>query len=111
MQNKPRSRTDVQWVISSVSLAVTLGLWGLFVGHEKRGAGVAGQVAFASQPEQVVVTQTQPQLLVPGQVLLFGGTAPQTQQTVTTQTITQTRTRHGGGGGGGAVTSTGSSKP
>ncbi len=115
MQNKPRSRTDVQWVISSISLAVTLGLWALFVGNEKRGAGVAAQVAFTSPPDQVIVTQTQtqPQLLAPGQVLLFGGTAPQTQQTVTTQTITQTRSRRGGGGGGGggAVTSTGSSKP
>ncbi len=109
MQNKPRGRTDVQWVISSVSLAVTLGLWGLFVGHEKRGAGVAAQVAFTAPPDQVIVTQTQPQLLAPGQVLLFGGTAPQAQQTVTTQTITQTRTHRGGGGG--AVTSTGSSRP
>ncbi len=109
MQNKPRSRTDVQWVISSVSLAVTLGLWGLFVGHEKRGAGVAAQVAFAPQTDQVIVTQTQPQLLAPGQVLLFGGTAPQTQQTVITQTVTQGRSRHGGGGGGSV--STGSSHP
>jgi hypothetical protein len=108
MQNKPRSRTDVQWVISSVSLAVTLGLWGLFVGHEKRGAAVAGQVAFTPpQTDQVVVTQ--PQLLAPGQVLLFGGTAPQTQQTVVTQTSGQNRSRRGGGGG--PVTSTHSSRP
>ncbi len=113
MQNKPRSRTDVQWVISSVSLAVTLGLWGLFVGREKQGAGVAGQVAFTSpQTDQVVVTQAQPQLLAPGQVLLFGGTAPQAQQTTVTQTITTSRTRRGGGGGGGGpVTTTHSSHP
>src|SRR5512138_4025267 len=105
MQNKPRSRTDVQWVISSVSLAVTLGLWGLFAGHEKKGAGVVGQVATDPQTDQQVIV-TQPQMLVPGQVLLFGGTAPQPaqqQQTV----VTRTRTKHGSG----ATASTGSSKP
>src|SRR5512143_1745395 len=107
MQSKPHNRTDVHWVISSVSLALTLGLWSLFVSQEKRGAGVAGQADVAPQTtDQVVITQ--PQMLVPGQVLLFGGTAPQPQQQVT---VTQTRTKHRGGGGGGATTSTGSSKP
>jgi hypothetical protein len=109
MQNKARTRTDVQWVISSVSLAVTLGLWGLFTGHEKGTAGVAGQVEMpAALQEQVIVPQ--PQTLAPGQVLLFGGTAPQPQQ----PQIVVSQPRHkggGGGGGGGAVTSTGSSRP
>jgi hypothetical protein len=107
MQNKSRSRTDVQWVISSVSLAVTLGLWGLFAGHEKRGAGVVADAALTLPTDQPVVV-TQPQMLAPGQVLLFGGTAPQpqVQQQVT---VTQGRSKHRGGGG--ATTSTGSSKP
>lgn len=108
MQSKPHNRTDVHWVISSVSLALTLGLWSLFVSQEKRGAGVAGQADVAPQTTDQQVVVTQPQMLVPGQVLLFGGTAPQPQQQIT---VTQTRTKHRGGGGGGATTSTGSSKP
>jgi hypothetical protein len=110
MQTKVHTRADVQWVISSVSLAVTLGLWGLFTSHEKSTAGVAGQVEMPAPQEQVIVPQ--PQALAPGQVLLFGGTAPQPQQP---QQIVVSQPRHkgggGGGGGGGAVTSTGSSKP
>src|SRR5512140_1088928 len=96
MQNKTRNRTDVQWVISSVSLAVTLGLWGLFAGHEKKGAGVVGQVAFDQPADQQVVV-SQPQMLAPGQVLLFSGTAPQpqSQQQVV---VTQSRSKHRGGG-------------
>jgi hypothetical protein len=109
MQNKSRTRTDVQWIVSSVSLAVTLGLWGLFAGHEKKGVGVTGQVAITPPTEQVVVSQPQQPGLVPGQVLLFGGTAPQPQQTVV---ITRTRSKGGGGGGGGGpAASTHSSHP
>src|SRR5512146_2431453 len=99
MQNKVRSRTDVQWVVSSVSLAVTMGLWGLFASQEKKGAGVAAEAVIAPPPqEQVLVPQ--PQMLAPGQVLLFGGTAPQPQvqqQVIVTQS--QGRTKRGGGGG------------
>lgn len=106
MQNKPRNRTDVQWVISSVSLAVTVGLWGLFAGHEKKGAGVTADVALTPPTDQQVVV-SQPQMLAPGQVLLFGGTAPQppVQQVI----VSQGRSKHRGGGG--ATTSTGSSRP
>lgn len=111
MQNKNKSRHDAQWIISSISLALTFGLWGTFASQEKRGASVSGQVNIAPPPDQQVVV-SQPALLVPGQKILFGGTAPQPQQQVT---ITKT-TRHrgdggGGGGGGGGATSTGSSKP
>ena len=96
MQNKPKSRTDVQWVISSLSLAVTVGLWGLFASSEKRGAGVAGQVVVPPQPQQTdQVVVSQPAGLLPGQKLLFGGTAPQPSQVIVT-------TRSHGGGGGGA---------
>lgn len=113
MQNKSRTRTDVQWIISSVSLAVTLGLWGLLSSGQKKVAGVAGEVQVAPPPDQVVVTATQTQTLLPGQVLLFGGTSPQPAQTivktVTTNSGGSTK-RHGGGGGGGAA-STGSSRP
>jgi hypothetical protein len=119
MQNKPKSRTDVQWVISSVSLAATVGMWGLFASADKQGAGVSGQANLvqptADPPQQVVVSQ-QPQALLPGQVLLFGGTAPQpSQSAITTITGTTNNTspnvKHRSGGGGKPVTSTGSSKP
>ena len=110
MQNKSKTRTDVQWVISSISLAATVGLWSLFTASEKKGAGVVSQVALAPTPEQVVVSQ--PQTLLPGQVLLLAGTtaSPQAQPTTV---ITRTRRGGGGGGGGGSKPSghTGSSKP
>ncbi len=115
MQNKPKSRTDVQWILSSLSLAVTLGLWGLFASADKKGAGVSGQadlVQPTAEPQQVIITQ-QSQMLLPGQVLLFDGTAPQPQQPTVVTTVS------GSGGGGhrsggsrsGAVTSTHSSHP
>ena len=101
--NKPRTHTDVQWIISSLSLAATLGLWGLFASSEKQGAGVSSQVTFQDPPtqQQVVITQ-QPPMLQPGQVLLLGGNVPQpTQSTVTTTITTSSRGGGGGGGGGG----------
>ena len=111
IQRKSRTRTDIQWIISSVSLAVTLGLWGLLASGQKKGAGVAGEVQVVAPPDQVVVTQSQAQTLLPGQVLLFSGTAPQTSQTSqTTQTVVTSKRRNKGGGGGGA-TSTHSSHP
>ena len=50
MQNKSKSRSDVQWVISSISLAATLGLWGLFASADKKGAGVSGQATLVQPP-------------------------------------------------------------
>ncbi len=113
MQNKSRARTDVQWILSSLSLAVTLGLWGMFASGAKKGAAVSAQVTLVSPPNQVILTQPQAQTLLPGQVLLLGGTAPQSP-TTTTQTVVTSQPRHhgGGGGGGGApAASTGSSHP
>lgn len=109
MQNKSKSRTDVQWIISSISLAITLGLWALFASAEKRTAGVSGQVTLVSSPtdQQVLVTQQAPMLL-PGQVLLFGGTAPQASQQTVITTAGGTVRRHSGGGN--PPPSTGSSK-
>lgn len=118
MQNKSRSRTDIQWVIASVSMAVTLGLWGLIASAQKKVEGVTGEVQIVPPPDQVVTTTTnQPQTLLPGQVLLLGGTLPQpaqptqTSQTAVTTTSTRVRRGGGGGGGGGPAASTHSSHP
>jgi hypothetical protein len=117
MHNKPRNWTDVKLIISSFSIAITLGVWGLFASHEKSGTGVAGEAAVSPQPD-TLVSSPSPALL-PGQILLFGGTnLPSVSQLQTqvqaqpTQTVI-VRKKHGGkgggGGGGGAVTSSGSS--
>lgn len=110
--SKSRARTDVQWIISSVSIAITLGLWGLFASDAKKVAGVAAQVTIAP-PDQAVATQPQVQTLLPGQVLLFEGTAPQPQvQPAQPQTIAPAKPRHkSGGGSSGPAASTGSSHP
>ena len=111
--SKSRVRTDVQWILSSLSVAITLGLWGLFASDAKKVAGVASQVTIVPPPDPIVVTQPQPQAqtLLPGQVLLFGGTSPQPQaQVAQPQTVVTSRPRHKSGGGGPAA-STGSSHP
>ncbi|MBI1794929.1 MAG: hypothetical protein HYR70_12185 [Chloroflexi bacterium] len=100
MQNKTSSKnwTDIQLIISSIAIALTLGLWSLFASPAKKNSGVSGQVVVPPQPDTTTVAQPQ---LAPGQKILFGGTAPQPQVIVKT-------TRKGGGG---AVTTTSSSRP
>ncbi len=110
--SKSRARTDVQWILSSLSVAITVGLWGLFASDAKKVAGVAGQVTIAPPPDQVVVIQPQPQTLLPGQVLLLGGTVPQPQaQLGQPQIVVTTKPRHKGGSSGSPAASTGSSHP
>ncbi len=118
MHNKPRNWTDVKLILSSFSIAITLGVWGLFASHEKSGTGVAGEAAISPQSDTLVPASSP--ALLPGQILLFGGTnlpavsQLQTQvQAQPTQTVI-VRKKHGGkggggGGGGGAATSSGSS--
>jgi hypothetical protein len=133
MHNKPRNWTDVKLIISSFSIAITLGVWGLFASHEKSGSGVSGVAAVGSQQPDMLVstnnTTTSPGLLLPGQKLLFGTnlqSATQLQSQLLTQPQVQAqptpaivvRKKHGGngnggggGGGGGSVTSSHSSHP
>jgi hypothetical protein len=107
MHNKSKNWTDIQWIISSFSIAITLGLWGTFASHEKSGASVSGQVVVPTQTDQIVTSTTT--LLLPGQKLLFGGSAPLVQSQTQTQPQIQpqppqvivTARKHGGGGGGG----------
>ncbi len=102
MQNKSKSWTDVQMLISSISIAVTLGFWGLLAARNKVGASVAGQAMMPAQPDPV---SSNPPTLLPGQTLYFSGTAPQLQQPQPAQQppqpVTTRRSRSGGGGGGG----------
>ena len=118
MHNKSKSWTDVQLIISSFSIAITLGFWGIFASREKPVVGVSGQASFPQQPD-ALVSSPAPALL-PGQKLLFSGTSPQIltqvqpQATVQPQQIIVPARKHGGkggGGGGNPNAGTGSSHP
>ena len=109
-----RSWTDIQIAIMTVSMAFVLGLWNLFAGPDRETALRKATEAQASQPEPIVppptpepvISATVVPLPEPGEKIMLGGTAPQTQ------VIIQARRGGGGGsggGGGGPVTSTSSS--
>ena len=109
MANKPSPRKwkDLQVMIATGSMALTLAFWNLFAGPDREAAVKRTQEKAALLPQpstqtagQVVEVQpVGPGAALPAGPILLGGTAPQTQIIVQT----------GGGGGGGAVTSTGSS--
>ena len=119
MNNKSKNWTDVQLIISSISVALTIGFWGFFASREKFGAGVTSEVTIPTQPDAFV--STAPAGLLPGQKLIFSGISPQTLSQLQTQTAAKPQQiiiavkKHGGGGGGGggggAHASTGSSHP
>lgn len=109
MANKTRSWTDVELIISSISIALTLGFWGLFASRQKVGANVVGQVALISPSGEPPAASTTavPPTLVPGQTFFFGAATQPPPLTLASQP--QPRRRGGGGGGGGGGPSTGSS--
>ena len=111
-----RSWVDIQLAIMTISMASVLVLWNLFAGPDRQTALRKAAEAQTSQPEPVVapptpdtpvVSATAVPLSEPGQKILLGGAAPQTQ------IIVQAKRNVGGGGGGGggsgSVTSTSSS--
>lgn len=105
MQGKTRSWADVQLIISSISIAVTLGFWGLMTSREKNSAAVRGEATIAAASAS---TSSSVQMLLPGQVLYLGGAPAPAPAPV----MNQRKHRRGGGdggGGGGAAASTGSS--
>ncbi len=109
MANKSRNWTDVELIISSISIALTLGFWGLFASRQKVGANVVGQVSLVSpsgDPPAAATTTAVPMTLVPGQTFFFGAATQQAPMALAPQP--QPR-RRGGGGGGGGGPSTGSS--
>jgi len=106
MPNKSKSWTDVQLIISSFSIALTLGFWGLFASRDKSGTGVTGEVIIPTQPDSVASSPSP--ALLPGQKLLFSGTniqaltQPQAPTQASPKQIIVTVKKHGGGGGGGS---------
>jgi hypothetical protein len=102
MNRKSRNWADVQLIISSVSIALTLGLWSLFASREKIAPKVS-EVEVITTPTTAAPEPTAV-MMAPGQTILLGAPAP---QIATTNLTTPKRRKSGGGGGGGA--STGSS--
>jgi hypothetical protein len=104
MASKTRSWTDVQLIISSVSIALTLGFWGLMASGETRAASVSGKAMLPADPEAPSLDGP---MLLPGQTLFLGASPPAAPAPVTNQT--KPKHRKGGDGGGDAAASTGSS--
>lgn len=83
MANKPITRNwnDIQIVIVTISMALTLGLWNLFAGPDRETALKRAQAQPTQQPmgqsPAPVIAQPGPTPLGDG-VLLLGGSAPQT---------------------------------
>ena len=98
MANKsaPRNWNDIQVVIATISMAVTLAFWNLFAGPDRVSALKRAQEQAEIPPQPAVtdapIVVVQPTPLGDGEIL-FGGNAPQTQVIV--------RNNGGGGGGGG----------
>ncbi len=112
MPNKTRNWTDVELIMSSVSIALTLGFWGLFASKQKTGASVLGQVSLVGGSETPAASATAvPSTLVPGQTIFFGASSATPQPPARVASQPQPRHRGGGGGGGGSAASTGSSHP
>jgi hypothetical protein len=102
-RGKARNWKDIELIVASISVAATLGLWGLWSSPKKTTASVSGVADLPAPPEDPAAAAP---MLLPGQVLYLGGAAPQAPSQVSNQPR-QRRKRGGGGGGGGA--STGSS--
>jgi uncharacterized membrane protein YgcG len=100
MRNKTKDWTDVQLIISSVALALSLGFWGLFASREKSGTSPASPAGQPLQPDSSASAVT---LLVPGQKIYFGAGASGAQANAfTTGAPTTRQSNRPGGGAGGA---------
>ena len=110
---KARNWKDVQLIVSSIAMALTLGLWGVWASREKGMASIQGESKSLPAPEPKVV-EVGP-MLMPGQTLYLMTPAPQSSSQVSTQQNRRRRDKGdgrgdgGGGGGGGGNASTGSS--
>jgi hypothetical protein len=104
---KPRSWKDIQLIVSSISMAVTLGLWGLLASREKGVAAVGGEVGLPPIPPTPTL-EAEPMLL-PGQTLYLMTPPAQTTAPAADQERRERREKEKKGGGGGGHAATGSS--
>ncbi len=95
MAGKSRNWTDVQLIISSISVAVTLGFWGLLASREKAIASVSDQTSLLAPTD---ASASSPTSLLPGQTIFLAGANVSTPAAVAAQTQP---TRRGAGRGGG----------
>ncbi len=111
MQNKSRNWTDVQLIISSISIALTLGFWSVLASRDKVIAGAAGDATLPDATDTPAVTQS---MLVPGQKFILTS-ASSAQAPAATNPLQPRRAKDrgsggtGSGGGGGSVATTKSS--
>ncbi len=110
-RRKPKSWRDVQLIVSSISIAGTLGLWSLWASREKPQPVDAASTVTPTAELTATATQL---LMLPGQVVYLGTAVP--PPTAAAQSQYQPNHRKGGGGGsggggggGGGGASTGSS--
>jgi hypothetical protein len=104
---KAKNWKDVQLILSSIAMALTLGLWGIWASRDKGMASVQGESKSLPSPEPKVV-EVGPMLL-PGQTLYLMTPAPQTTATVSNQEQPRRRNKDRDKGGGNADAGTGSS--
>jgi uncharacterized membrane protein YgcG len=98
-RSKPRNWKDVQLIISSISVALSLGLWSTWASRDKAEAAPAAPKA--TMPTTEAVTATPMPLLLPGQILYLATAGPQTNAPVSSEQKPKRRKGGDGGGGGG----------
>ncbi len=111
MQNKSKSWADIQMIISSIAVAVTMGFWSLFSSNQKLTAGATGTANLPGQPDPNAATANN-DVLLPGQVMLLNGSsAPSgsTQASASAPAASSSNRRNNGGGGGGSSSGGGGS--
>jgi hypothetical protein len=105
MQNKPASNkswNEIEILISTIAIALTLSLWNLFASKETASAAAAYTSAtLPPQPDTstiVSITPTPSLMLQPGQVLLLGGALPTVTGANPSNPVTSSVQPRSGGG-------------
>jgi hypothetical protein len=97
-RSKPRNGKDVQLIVSSISVAISLGLWSMWASREESKPAVTET---PPPPTEVLATATPAPMLLPGQILYLSTASPQTNSPVVNQEKPRRRKGGDGGGGGG----------
>ena len=122
MQSKSPSKSwnEIEMLISAIAIALTLGLWNLFASSRKPEIASADARASLPPPPDTTAfpasTAVSVPMLLPGQVLLLGGTLPQPLPSPSAAASVSagssaTTVRPSGGGSKPPVTKTHSSHP